>query len=44
MDGKIIKHACSFYFQEVGQFYSHRVQECLRRKSGDKDIPKTGQN
>ena len=44
VDGKIIKHACSFCFQEVGRFCSHRVQEWLRRKAGDKDIPKTGQN
>ena len=36
IDGIIHRHACNFCFQEVGRFCGHKVSECLRRKSGDK--------
>ena len=35
VDGIIVKHACSYCFQEVGKMYSHKVQDCFRRSSTD---------
>ena len=40
--GQIWKHACSYCFKEVGRFFYHKVQDCLRRRTAEqgKDKPK----
>ena len=32
-DGVIMKHSCSQCFKEVGKFYNHKIQDCIRRKT-----------
>ena len=33
--GQIVKHACSHCFKEVGKFYYHKVQDCIRRRGSE---------
>ena len=34
-NGQILKHACSYCFQEVGKFCQHQVQDCIRRRNNE---------
>ena len=31
IDGQIVKHACSHCHKEVGKYYYHKLQECMRQ-------------
>ena len=35
VDGQILKHACSHCHKEVGKFYYHKVQDCMRRRGSE---------
>ena len=34
-NGQILKHACSYCFQEAGKFCQHKVQDCIRRRNNE---------